>query len=190
MFIYFLFFAGLTINFALTRLSSRQVGIVGSLIFFIGSFWSTFCKSTLELVFAFGVLQGSGMGLMFPSCYATLNGYFIKKRTFVIGIMQLGVGVGCMFIPKLIQCIFDEYGLFGTQLIISAFSLHALLSAIMQKPATSRKSKKTEEFPMLEQISTKDKMAEIRVAELALKDEDNCNNQEKRDERRSKILDM
>ncbi|PSN41454.1 hypothetical protein C0J52_14530 [Blattella germanica] len=109
---------GILTNYALTKYSCRQVGIVGSLIFFFGGIWVAFCKSTLELVVPFGIMQGFGIGLMFPASFTTINHYFVRRRTFVTGISQLLIGVGCMGMPPIIEQSLQKYGFFGAQLIV------------------------------------------------------------------------
>lgn len=124
----------MVINYILTKYSCRQVGVVGSVIFFTGSFVSAFANSTFLLAFSFGVLQGIGIGLMIPAALTSFNHYFCRRRTFAMGVTQVITGIGSMILPIILQKLIEEYGFRGTQAIISAISLHSLICAAVQQP--------------------------------------------------------
>lgn len=126
---------GVVINYLLTKYSCRQVGVAGSVVFFIGSLTSTFANSTVLLAFAYGALQGIGLGLMVPAALTSFNHYFFRRRTFAMGVTQVITGIGCMILPIILQKLMEIYGFRGTQMIISAISLHSLLCAAVQTPA-------------------------------------------------------
>ncbi|KDR22317.1 Monocarboxylate transporter 9 [Zootermopsis nevadensis] len=136
------FLLGVVVNYVLTKYSCRQVGVVGSIIYFIGSFMCAFVNSMFLLAFAYGVLQGIGLGLMVPAVFTSFNHYFVRRRTFAMGITQVITGVGCMVIPIILQRLIEEYGTRGTQAIISAMGLNSLLSAIVQQPVEKHMKRK------------------------------------------------
>ncbi|PNF41779.1 hypothetical protein B7P43_G03449 [Cryptotermes secundus] len=130
----FSFLLGVVINYILTKYSCRKVGVVGSVIFFTGSFVSAFANSTFLLAFSYGVLQGIGIGLMIPAALTSFNHYFCRRRTFAMGVTQVITGIGSMILPIILQKLIEEYGFRGTQAIISAISLHSLICAALQRP--------------------------------------------------------
>lgn len=128
------------------KYSCRQVGVAGSIIFFIGSFTSAFANSAVLLAFAYGVLQGIGLGLMVPATLTNFNKYFFRRRTFAMGVAQVITGIGTMILPIILQKLMQIYGFRGTQLIIAAISLHSLLCAAVQTPPTSHVDRKEADF--------------------------------------------
>jgi hypothetical protein len=134
------------INYILRKYSCRQVGVAGSIIFFIGSFTSAFANSAVLLAFAYGVLQGIGLGLMIPATLTSFNKYFFRRRTFAMGVAQVITGIGSMLLPIILQELMHIYGFRGTQLIIAAISLHSLLCAAVQIPPTSHVDRKKADF--------------------------------------------
>jgi len=139
-------FLGVVINYILRKYSCRQVGVAGSIIFFIGSFTSAFANSAVLLAFAYGVLQGIGLGLMIPATLTNFNKYFFRRRTFAMGVTQVITGIGTMVLPIILQKCMQIYGFRGTQLIISAISLHSLVCAAVQKPPASHVELKKADF--------------------------------------------
>lgn len=137
---------GVVINYILGKYSCRQVGVAGSIIFFIGSFTSAFANSAVLLAFAYGVLQGIGLGLMVPAALTSFNKYFFRRRTFAMGVAQVITGIGTMIVPIILQKLMQIYGFRGTQLIISAIGLHSLFCAAVQIPPTSHVDPKKADF--------------------------------------------
>jgi hypothetical protein len=135
-------FLGVVINYILEKYSCRQVGVAGSVIFFIGSFTSAFANSAVLLAFAYGVLQGIGLGLIIPATLTSFNKYFLRRRTFAMGVAQVITGIGSMILPIILQSLMQIYGFRGTQLIIAAISLHSFLCAAVQIPPASHVDRK------------------------------------------------
>lgn len=148
---------GVVINYVLTKYSYRQVGVAGSVVFFIGSCTSAFANSTFLLAFAYGVLQGTGLGLMVPAALTSFNHYFVRRRTFAMGVTQVITGIGSMILPIILQKLMEIYGFRGTQMIISAIGLHSLLCAAVQIPVASHMARKKTDLENLpECVSEKD----------------------------------
>jgi hypothetical protein len=124
--------------------------VAGSLIFFTGSFVSAFANSTFVLAFAFGLLQGIGIGLMVPAALTSFNHYFCRRRTFAMGVAQVIAGIGSMILPIILQKFIEEYGFRGTQAIISAISLHSLICAAALQPV-EKHLKRTKQIAIFRQ---------------------------------------
>jgi len=129
-------------NYALNTFTCRQVGVTGSVIYFCGSFFTAFATNVYQIIFTYGVLQGIGLGLMVPAAFTSFNYYFVRRRTFAMAVTQLIIGVAAMVIPLAIQMLLEEYGFRGTQAIIAAFSLHAMLGMVVQQPVKYHVKKK------------------------------------------------
>ena len=133
---------GLVMNYALNTFTCRQVGVTGSVIYFCGSFFTAFATNVYQIIFTYGVLQGIGLGLMVPAAFTCFNYYFVRRRTFAMAVTQLIIGLAAMVIPLAIQLLLEEYGFRGTQAIIAAFSLHALLGMVVLQPVKYHVKKK------------------------------------------------
>jgi hypothetical protein len=129
-------------NYALNTFTCRQVGVTGSVIYFCGSFFTAFATNVYQIIFTYGILQGIGLGLMVPAAFTSFNHYFVHRRTFAMAVTQTIIGVAAMVIPLAIQKLLEEYGFRGTQAIIAAFSLHAMLGMVVQQPVKYHVKKK------------------------------------------------
>ena len=129
-------------NYALTNFTCRQVGVTGAIIYFWGSFLTAFATNVYQIIITYGILQGIGLGLMVPAAFTSFNHYFVRRRTFAMGVTQMIIGIGAMVIPLVIQKLLEEYGFRGTQAIIAAFTLHALVGMIVQQPVKYHMKKK------------------------------------------------
>jgi hypothetical protein len=131
---------------------------------------SAFVNSTFLLAFAYGVLQGTGLGLMVPAAFTSFNHYFLRRRTFAMGVTQVISGIGCMIIPIILQKLIEEYGTRGTQAIISAISLHSLLCAVVQQPVEKHmKRKKRDTVRLQKPDSEKDGNARRESCDLEMR---------------------
>nr|CAD7430973.1 unnamed protein product [Timema monikensis] len=127
-------FTGLITNYALNTYSCRQVGLAGCLLAFVGNFLTIFANSVMYMVITFGVLQGVGFGLMITPSFAIFNAYFLRRRSYVMGLSQVLIGVGIMVYPILIESVYNEYGFRATQAIMTALTLHSLLAMLTYQP--------------------------------------------------------
>lgn len=135
-------------NYALNNFTCRQVGVTGSVIYFCGSFFTAFATDVYQIIFTYGILQGIGLGLMVPAAFTSFNYYFVRRRTFAMAMTQMIIGVAAMAVPLVIQMLLEEYGFRGTQAIISAFSLHAMLGMVVQQPVTYHIKKKRQSIKL------------------------------------------
>ncbi|XP_063223908.1 monocarboxylate transporter 9-like isoform X1 [Bacillus rossius redtenbacheri] len=117
---------GLVTNYAMKEYSARQVGIAGCLLAFSGNFLSIFATSVNYLVITYGIVQGTGFGLMITPSFTAMNTYFIRRRNFAMGLAQILIGLGCMLYPLLISLLYSRYGFRGTQAVLTALVLHSL----------------------------------------------------------------
>jgi hypothetical protein len=135
-------------NYALNNFTCRQVGVTGSVVYFCGSFLTAFATNVYQIIFTYGILQGIGLGLMVPAAFTSFNYYFVRRRTFAMAVTQMIIGVAAMVIPLAIQMLLEEYGFRGTQAIISAFSLHAMLGMVVQQPVRYHMKKRRLSVPL------------------------------------------
>ncbi|XP_055300651.1 monocarboxylate transporter 14-like [Sitodiplosis mosellana] len=127
-------FASLFSSTLFRQFSMRSVGVFGSLVYFAGSLMTIFVTSVEHLIVSFGVLQGAGIGFMAPVGYTIFNHYFVRKRVFMMGIMQALKGIGIMGYPIMVQFLMERYGFRGTMAVIAAINAHAILGMLAMHP--------------------------------------------------------
>ncbi|XP_037931982.1 monocarboxylate transporter 9-like [Teleopsis dalmanni] len=127
-------FAGLFSGSLFNRFGLRNVGILGGVLYFLGSFFQIFVTSTTTLLLSFSLIQGVGFGLIVPTSYTTFNNYFVKKRVMWMSFAQSLIGVGTMVYPVLMQKLMESYGFRGCLLILSAINAHAILGMVLMQP--------------------------------------------------------
>lgn len=63
-----------------------------------------------------------------------LNSYFKKLRNKAAGVSMTLTGLGPIFFPHIVSFLLSKYGVQGATLIISAFSLHVIVAALLLQP--------------------------------------------------------
>ncbi|KAJ2948058.1 hypothetical protein O0L34_g9855 [Tuta absoluta] len=124
---------GIFLNIMSKRYSLRSGGFVGAFLMLVGSFSTVFISSTNQLSITFGVLHGIGFGMIVPVCYATINHYFVNKRTTVLSSCKAVQGLILMWYPQLIKKMMFSYGFRGTLLLVFGISLHTLPGVAVMK---------------------------------------------------------
>lgn len=94
-----LFAGGLVAGRAVDRYGGRRVAAVSGTLLVAGLGWAAFARSYLELLAAFGVVAGLGMGGLYVVGYATLPQWFERRRGTASGIAAAGTGVGLVTLP-------------------------------------------------------------------------------------------
>ena len=72
----------------------RIVCILGALVSAAGFFFSTFVYDVWLLMILFGIVAGTGLGLMYVPAVCSVGYYFDKKRAFATGFVCSGSGAG------------------------------------------------------------------------------------------------
>lgn len=127
-------FTGLPANQLLQRTSYRVVGLLGAILYFLGSFTCIFVTSSAQLVFTWGILQGMGFGLMMPAVFTAFNRYFHTRRNAAMAMAQVLVAALNISFPFLATLSMDTFGFRGTVALISAYGLHGLPAMLSLHP--------------------------------------------------------
>ncbi|KAF2894569.1 hypothetical protein ILUMI_11604 [Ignelater luminosus] len=128
-------FTGLAANQLLQKTSYRKVGILGAILYFLGSFSTIFVTSLFQIIISFGILQGIGFGLMMPSVFTAFNHYFNKRKNVTMSVAQAFMVASTIGFPALTRFLLNTYGFRGTVALISAFSLHCIPAMASLQPA-------------------------------------------------------
>ncbi|XP_058985802.1 monocarboxylate transporter 9-like [Musca domestica] len=130
------------------RFTFRQVGLVGSLLAFVGIFCTTFCENFLQYIVCFASIYGIGLGLCRQANSLALNTYFKTKRRKATGFSWTITGLGFVVFPQLTILMFSLYVVQGTISIYSAIMLHAFMCSLTLQPVLWH-SPKTKKVPMI-----------------------------------------
>ncbi|XP_067670659.1 monocarboxylate transporter 14-like [Haliotis asinina] len=128
------------------RLGCRLTTMVGAIIASLALFSSWFANGILYLCITYGVIAGTGLGLMFIPSAVIIFQYFEKKRGFASAIGSTGGGIGAMVLPLVYTELIAAFGWRGTMWIISGLTLNAVVcGAVFRPPDYLKKRKVTRE---------------------------------------------
>ncbi|CAH1256286.1 SLC16A9 [Branchiostoma lanceolatum] len=128
------FIAGPFGGVLIKKFGCRKVGILGSVIMSAGIALSAFGTSVPYMYFTYGILGGAGCGLPLLAAVVSVGQYFDKKRHIAYGISVAGVGVGISAFSAFQQYLLDEFGWFGTALIVGAVVLNNCVFCALFRP--------------------------------------------------------
>ena len=79
----------------------RIVCILGAVVSAAGFFFSTFVTNVVLLMVLFGIVAGTGLGLMYVPAVVSVGYYFDKKRALATGFVCSGSGAGTFILAPL-----------------------------------------------------------------------------------------
>ncbi|TDZ45991.1 Aspyridones efflux protein apdF [Colletotrichum trifolii] len=103
----------------------RQLIWVGLFLILLGQFMTSLCTTYWQVLLAQGVCIGLGCGLTFLPSTAILSQYFLKRRSFVMGIAATGSPIAGMIFPIIFGRLEPKIG-FGWATRIMGFILLGL----------------------------------------------------------------
>jgi MFS transporter, OFA family, oxalate/formate antiporter len=114
------------------KLGPRKIGIVGGIIVGLGWFLSSYATNIWMLTLTYGVIAGSGVGLVYGCPVAMGAKWFPDKKGLAVGLMLAGFGGSALITGKIASVLIPSVGLpttfmyfgiaFGIILIILSLS--------------------------------------------------------------------
>lgn len=126
----------------------RRVIMVGGVMASAGLCISYFAHNLYVLFFTFGVLTGSGLGIVYIPAIAAVSCYFSEKLSIAAGIAASGVGVGNFLYPAIIRWIVNAYNWRQSFLLLGATSLNICVLGALIRPV--KRPEITENQPILD----------------------------------------
>jgi len=127
-----LFAGGLGAGRAVDRYGGRRVAAVAGAMLVTGLTWAALARSYLELLAAFGVLAGLGMGGLYVVGFATVPQWFERRRGTASGIAAAGTGVGLVTLPGAADRLISSVGWRAALLAVAGVAgLLALLVVLL-----------------------------------------------------------
>lgn len=113
----------------------RRMTIVGGIISALGFILSYFAKSLIVMYVTFGIIAGTGLGLIFVTSVVSVTYWFDERRSLAVGLASCGVGMGTFFFAPITLFSISEYGWRGTVLLLSGSFLNmCCCGAAMRDP--------------------------------------------------------
>lgn len=128
------------------RFGPRFVTAVGGILTSVGLISASFFPTLPGLIFSFGVLAGSGIGLGYASTTpAAVKWFSPEKKGMITGFVVGGFGLAPLYIAPLTNYLIHEHGIFNSFRILGvAFLIVSLiLSQLIRNPETIAVSTKT-----------------------------------------------
>ncbi len=96
------------------KLGPRKLGIIGGIIVGLGWFLAAYAPNIWVLVLTYGVIAGSGVGLVY-GCPVTMGAkWFPDKKGLAVGLMLAGFGGSALITGKIANALIPAYGLSST----------------------------------------------------------------------------
>ena len=124
-------------------LGMRIVCIAGAAVSCAGFFLATFVYNVPLLMLLFGVVAGSGLGLMYVPAVVSVGYYFDKRRALATGFVCSGSGAGTFILAPLASFLLIQLGDWrGAMKVFAGLCLFCALCGLTMKPLPKRPAKK------------------------------------------------
>ena len=124
-------------------LGMRPVCILGAVVSAAGFFFSTFVYDVYLLMILFGVVAGTGLGLMYVPAVVSVGYYFDKKRALATGVVCSGSGAGTFILAPLASFLLIQLGGWrGAMKVFAGLCLFCVACGLAFKPLPKKPAKK------------------------------------------------
>ncbi|SEF71731.1 Predicted arabinose efflux permease, MFS family [Caloramator fervidus] len=106
-----------------TRYHPRTVMVLGGSLVGLGWFLASFAKSIWFLVLTYGVIAGSGVGIVYGVPISVVSRWFYDKKGLALGILLSGFGLSPFITAPIAKKFIDLYGVFTTFKILGGIFL-------------------------------------------------------------------
>ncbi|XP_046545589.1 monocarboxylate transporter 12-like [Haliotis rubra] len=129
-------------SFLISLSSCRTAIIIAGLSAFLG-FSLGSCTSDMRILFVtFGCILGVGRGIAFSTVSINIGYWFRENSNMASGLTFIGVGIGMLVHPRLVQAFVDWYGVNGAQMMMGAISFHTCICGLLLRPSVYELEKK------------------------------------------------
>ncbi|KAH7955660.1 hypothetical protein HPB52_002803 [Rhipicephalus sanguineus] len=122
------------------RFTARPVLIAGSALSGIGAMLSFFATSIDVVKITIGGIHAIGAGMVFVVSPTIISEHFVKHKGLATGVYFLGATMAAFVFPKLLEYLYDRYGLHGTLLIFGAVLMNGLAFSLFPRTPQWRKT--------------------------------------------------
>lgn len=122
-----LYISAAVVGNAVGRYSTRSLVAAGALLLGVGMVWASQSNTLVELFLSYGVVAGTGMGMIYVIGFSTAARWFDRRRGVATAIATSGVGVATLVAPPIASRLIAAYGWKTTYLILTLAVLVALV---------------------------------------------------------------
>ncbi|XP_044731176.1 monocarboxylate transporter 7-like [Chrysoperla carnea] len=137
-------FTGVLANPLIQKFPLRTISFFGATLFVIGALLNIFVTKTWHLVVTYGILSGTGFGIILPCILTSINSYFDKKRATMNSLAQLGTCPLFIALPMCFQYFMEHFGFRGTVAILAAYSANMFIAVAVMAPVENHARKEYE----------------------------------------------
>ncbi|KAG1666342.1 Monocarboxylate transporter 14 [Nymphon striatum] len=134
------------------RFGCRTVTIAGALLSAASLIISAFANNIYYLYGSYGILLGTGCGLIYLPSIVVVSSYFEKRRALATGIAVCGSGCGTFIITIILDFTITYYGWRGSLIIMAGLFLNIVVLGALFRPIekrTSKNCKRASQKPLL-----------------------------------------
>lgn len=122
------------------RFTARPVLIAGSALSSIGAMLSFFAANIDIMKVTIGGIHAIGAGMVFVAAPTIISEHFVKNKGLATGVYFLGATLAAFVFPKLLEYLYDTYGLHGTFLIFGGVLMNGLAFSLFPRTPEWRRS--------------------------------------------------
>ncbi|XP_058835790.1 monocarboxylate transporter 12 [Topomyia yanbarensis] len=127
-------FSGLFSGPIIKKFEARKASIFGSLLTGGALTACSFATQIWQIMLAYGVAFGFGLGLIQSATFVAINSYFRNNKGKAVGLALAGTGLGQILMPLIVQYLLDNYDFRGATLIIGGLALNGVVGAALLQP--------------------------------------------------------
>lgn len=135
------------------RFGLRPIYMIGSLLSGTSLLISTFSPNAYVLIVTYGVLSGTGLGLIILPVSVACNYYFDAKRALATGIAKTGFSIGSFVFPPISNIVLELFDWKAVVYMYAALAFSSGFFGALLKPLEVAIVKTTDEEKSFEEIS-------------------------------------
>lgn len=125
--------AGIIVAVLQRFLSTFYIGLLGSVVLWVGLLFAVLAPNIAWMTVTFGFLHGAGVGIIMVTVIVSIMSHFRKYRGLAAGFKYTGNTLASLLLPKVLSSLQDVYTFRGTLLIYAALSMHATAFTLFLK---------------------------------------------------------
>ncbi len=136
----------------LSRFPINRVMLLGVFLLPGAYLASSFCSNVYAMYFIYGMIGGTGMGVVYNTILYTCNLWYLKDFGSISGTLQTCLGLSSLALGSLVAALIDMYGWRWALRIVFALSAAALVPAafFMRQPPAELVKKELEQTDVAE----------------------------------------
>ncbi|XP_070554060.1 monocarboxylate transporter 13-like [Ptychodera flava] len=128
-------------SFLVEKYGTRATVSIGAVLSIFGLLISNFATSVYFLWVSYGILVGSGHGMVSTPTFAVLGTYFKRRLGMANSLSLTGMGAGYIAFSPLNQILLENYGWRGWFILIAAINGNLFVCAALIRPIVKKRSK-------------------------------------------------